>query len=257
MSVKAVGSGDRVQVPAGTTHKEIGVLVRDAAGAPVTGAHVVFEAKRSGAVFPDASGRAAQTVKTDANGEAWARIQPIPGGPRLFDVSADAGTHGAQTFGIEVTPATPYNNGGPAPTPPPPSRSSSGVLWPVVVLLGIIIAGLLVWKAIDKTSGSGPTQPPVVIHQGGGGGSNVDPVARADAQAARAGVEAAKQELGLAIDTGLAGNAAHDQGYAREYTRPVLRQALVTARQVRERLGSADGKPAICGIDPSLAACRE
>lgn len=138
--------------------------------------------------------------------------------------------------------------------PPPPKN-----YWPIaMVTVAIVLLGGFIWlfeRGLIRASGSGGTT--TIVERGGG--STVDHTARADAAAARASVEAAKQELGLALDTGLAENAAHDQGYAREFTRPTLRQALATARQVREHLTGrrGDQKPAICDDDPNLPACRE
>ena len=160
MSVKSIGSGDIIQLPAGSSSEVLGVIVRDASSNAVPKHPVLFEAHSNGCVFTDAAGRRAQTVHTDANGEAWARIQNIPGGPQLFNVTADAGTHGQQTFSIEVVAAMPFNHGGVAPSPPAPRPS----LWPiaVMVLAFLVVGGIvaIAWKAMSQPAAA---RTPTVI----------------------------------------------------------------------------------------------
>lgn len=243
--------------------RELAVQVKDAGGRPVKDNWVTFTATPPDS-FEFAGGQLYAAVKTDERGIASVRGTPrvtrqlrvnaeaadgLDTAHFIIDVREEDGTMVQQAGGDVIV----IDGGGTRPTTHIP-------MWPIAAMvIAAMVLGSALWLFGGRGNSSGPTQPPIVIHQGGGGGSTVDPTARADAAAARAGVEAAKQELGLALETGLAENAAHDQEYAREFTRPTLRQALATARQVREHLTgrAGDQKPAICDDDPNLPACRE
>lgn len=246
--------------------RELVVQVRDANNKPVKDNTVGFTAQPPDAVeFP--GGQMYALVQTDAQGKASVRLTPRTVGVSPHKVIAEAAdNHGKVEFEIDASDpdgtevrqmdgTLVINNGGGR------RHQPSRISWSAIAaMLAILVAGILLWKVIDKPSAS--SGGPIVIQQPGGGGSNVDPVARSDAQAALARVDAAKQELGEAFTQGDAETLTHAEGYTREYVRPTTRLALLTAREVRKRLTSGSGHSGgrtrlrICDRAPNTPGCH-
>ena len=134
-------------------------------------------------------------------------------------------------------------------------------MWPVAAIaIAAIIVGGALW--LFGRDGRKPSPTPVVIHQGGG--STMDPVARANADAAlaEARTKASREE----VTQGLAENTTHDRGYGRVYTNGVVVPLAKEVREVRYSMDEfrqlvANGRlgewPSICARDPDLPTCRK
>ena len=229
MPIRVLGP-DRFSGPEHTPFaRELVVQIRDTAGKPVKDCTVNFVAVPPEAI-EFAGGQTYALVQTDAQGRASTRITPCAMG--LHRVVAEAADgHGKVDFHVQGTDedgvGAPTDGGDRIVISNASGRSTHVPAWPIVAGIAAVLATILLWRIIDKPSA--PT-PPVVVHSGG---STVDAIARSDAKEAKAAVETAKTELRAEAVEGLTENSTHDRGYAREYARPIWRQALATAREVK------------------------
>lgn len=227
--------------------QELAVRLTDDDENPISKKSVTFTVTPPGAVLFNGAQYAA--VETDAHGIVSVRALINEVGRHVVHVKAPPGDrhHKVQftAIGTSDTEVVPMgddilviNGGGDHPMRLP--------MWPIaaMVIAALVIGGALLLLGRD---GKVPQQPPpVVIHQSGGGTtSNVDPVARADAQAAKAAVAESATELRDELTSGLTRNSSVDQLHAtalnRASVRSVYHDALLTARRVAGELAEDEG----------------
>ncbi|MDO8598774.1 MAG: hypothetical protein Q7S02_01560 [bacterium] len=225
-------------------------------GKPMADEWVTVDSDPEGAgVFPP-SDESYASVQTDKAGIARVQFRPSREGKFTIRTTVRGGTNGiyhmvatrnvAQALGPNIVDARRGH-----------SRSGGNYAWPIVAGLAVLAIAFLSWRAIEKPSTSSGAMP--YPYPAPAPASTFDPDARAKAQAALAAVDAAKAELREETAQGLTENSSTDRLFATTLVRPVMRQAAITAREVRTLLASGSGlggRPPICARDPSLAGCR-
>lgn len=270
--LKAIGTRT-LRGPVGEPlNTEIAVRYTDAAKAPQAGVAIVFTCDPPGAIL--FNGRQYATVNTeDKDRKGVASVVGTIQRPGRFTVRAETAPNDEDhivDFDVQSVDPVGVHRIGPDtmvthPWGGPPSRQIQMGPIAAMVIAAIVVGGLC-W--LFGRDGGGSAQPPVIVRPGPS--STVDATARAEAQAARAAVEARAAELRQELDSGLTATTTHlesgwriaDKDNYRETRKQTLRLALENARRIAEGRGdlTADGSSTICAHDPSFRnhpTCRE